>query len=71
MISREKQSSADIAICEFTVDSVAEITSLPTLINGNDEMGWKQCLHGSSAFCNETGELYTIRGTNQWRKVGE
>lgn len=70
MISRAKKSSADIAVCEFTVDSFAELTTLPNLTNGNDTMGWKQCLHGSSAFCSETGAVYTLRGTNEWKKVG-
>ena len=71
MISREKSSSEEIAVCEFTVDTVAEIAQLPTLTTGNETMGWDKCLHGSSAFVNETGDLFTIRGDNTWKKVGE
>ena len=71
MISRVKESSCEIAVCEFTVDSVAEIGALPTLTTSNDAMGWSQCLHGSTAFVNSTGDLYAIRGDNTWKKVGE
>lgn len=71
MISREKERAEEIAVCEFTVDSVDEIALLPTLTTGNDENGWKQCLHGSTAFVNSTGDLYAIRGDNTWKKVGE
>ena len=71
MISREKASTSDIAVCEFTVDSASEISQLPTLTTGNTEKGWKQCLHGSTAFVNSTGDLYAIRADNTWKKVGE
>ena len=71
MISREKLPSEEIGVGEFTVDTVAEIAQLPTLTTGNEVMGWDKCLHGSSAFVTATGDLYTIRGDNTWKKVGE
>lgn len=71
MISREKKSMSNISVCSFKVDTVAEIVELPTLTTGNAEHEWEPCLHGSTALCYEDGELYAIKGTNTWDKVGE
>lgn len=70
-ISRLKDSTEEIAVCSFSVDSEAELAQLPTLTTGNIEKGWERCLHGSSALCSGNGKLYTLRGDNTWKQFGK
>lgn len=56
--NREYCPSQNDYVCEYIVDTVAEITSLPT------------CCTGSTALVVSTGDVYIVNASGAWAKFG-